>query len=324
MPVFSALIRETHHNVSAGFIDMLIQTQREELFTGLMQLAYPADENLAFTFVDGVEQKLYRYRGDTTEIIPRPAWEQTLGPSAISVGFLRLALDAMRFIQVAHEAPVVRIEQSKLSSQEWSECARQWALDAAPSIVHVQLEQGDRWYLFADRSGSVLEELTLVDGKLQFSISNSSFPHGLPEGVHPVIRYISDREHDAWREYELRLSINPFVRMLMARFSELAGRVLTERLCEQLSAWARGGGWNITLSSNGVVNQQYFDSLDAAVNAYADILRRFQYEAGTAIGSRMAESISRDVLFKLDQNRRELLLRYIFTQNGIGGVAVRA
>ena len=324
MPVFSAFIPETHHNVSSGYIDMLIQTQREELFTGLMQLAYPADENLAFTFVDGVEQKLYRYRGDTTEIIPRPAWQQTLGPSAISVGFLRLSLDAVRFVQVAHEAPVIRIEQTKSTSQELLEHAGRWTLDQDPSVVHVQLDRGDRWYLFADRSGSVLEEVSFTDGKLQFSISNPSFAYTLPQGDHQVIRYISDREHDAWREYELRLTISPFVRMLMTRFSELAGRVLTERLCEQLSTWARGGGWNITLSSNGVINLQYFDSLDVAVNAYSDILRRFQYEAATAVGSRIVEGISRDILYKLDQYRRELLLRYIFSQNGIGGVVVRA
>ena len=324
MPVFSAFIPEVHHKVSPGYVDILIQTRREELFTGLMQLSHPSNEDLVFSFVDGVEQKLYRYQENTTEIVPRSAWQQMLSRPETSVGLLSLSLDAMRFMRIAHEAPVVRMEEMKLNSQELVGNVSRWVLDQDPSIVHIKTDEVDRLYLFADRSSSVLEEMSSVEGQWQFSISNPSFAQTLPEGGYQVVRYVSNREHDAWREYELRLTLNPLIRMLMKRFSELAGRVLTERLSEQLSAWAHGGGWNITLSSNGVVNRQYFDSLEVAVDAYTDILRRFQFEAATAVGSRIVEGISHDILYKLDQYRRELLLRYIFSQNGIGGVVVRA
>ena len=73
-------------------------------------------------------------------------------------------------------------------------------------------------------------------------------------------------------------------------------------------------------SSNGVVHRQYFDSLQEAVNACADLLGRFQLESSSAIGPRLVENISREVLAKLDASRRELLLRYIFSQPGLGGV----
>ena len=49
MAKFSALVPETCQDVSSGFAEMLIQTQREELFTGLMRLSHTSGENLLFT-----------------------------------------------------------------------------------------------------------------------------------------------------------------------------------------------------------------------------------------------------------------------------------
>jgi hypothetical protein len=109
--------------------------------------------------------------------------------------------------------------------------------------------------------------------------------------------------------------------MLLNRFGELVGRALTERLCQQLSIWAREGGWNITITSNGAVNRHYFDSLETAIGAYTDLLRRFRQEASAAIGTRMVDGISREILMKFDLYRRELLTQYIYSQYGVGGVA---
>jgi hypothetical protein len=237
---------------------------------------------------------------------------------------LELPLEALRVIRVVHEAPVNREEQLTLSSRELLECTNKWLLEAEPSIVHVQDAQLDCMCLLANCTNSAVESISFTDNKVQYSISNVFAVPNAPPGGLQVRRYVGSQSHAVWREYELRLSIHPLVRMLMKRFGELAGRALAERLGEQLSAWARGGGWNILLSTDGVMNRQYFDSLDAAVEAYTDILRRFQEEAGTAIGLRMTESILRDVLSRLDANCRELLLQHIFIQSGIGNTVVRS
>jgi len=59
------------------------------------------------------------------------------------------------------------------------------------------------------------------------------------------------------------------------------------------------------------------------VDAYTDILRCFQDEAGIAIGLRMTENILLDVLSRLDANCRELLLQFIFTRSEGGSLVVR-
>jgi len=318
MPVFSSFIPETHSNVSPGFVDILIRTQREELFTGLMQLRYPSNENLIFTFVDGVEQKLYRSHEHATEIIPRAAWSQLVSRSEASVGLLSLSLEALRLMRVALEAPVAHVDQLRMRPQEMLENINRWASDQNPSTVQVKTDHVNRWYLFADRSSSILEEISLRNDKFQFSISDPAFAQLFPEGEHEVVRYISSREHTAWQEYELRLAFNPLMHMLMQRFNELAGRVLTERLCEQLSIWAREGGWNIVISSNVAVNRQYFDTLEVAANAYTDILRRFQTEVVPAVGTRLAENMFRESLMKLPPNFRDILNRYTYMQFGLG------
>jgi hypothetical protein len=283
-----------------------------------MQLRYPADENLIFTFVDGVEQKLYRSHDHAAEIIPRAAWSQLISRSEASVGSLSLSLEALRFMRVVLEAPVAHMDQLRLKPQELLENINRWASDQNPSIVQVKTDNLIRWYLFVDRSSSILEEISLRDDRFQFSISDPLFARSLPEGEHEVVRYISSREHTAWQEYELRLAFNPLMHMLMQRFSELAGRVLTERLCEQLSVWIHAGGWNISVSGNGVVNRQYFETLEAAVIAYTDILRRFQTEVAPAVGTRLVENMFRETLMKLPPNFRDILNRYTYMPFGLG------
>src|SRR5512141_1547380 len=109
MPDLSAFIPETHRDISSGYVETLIQTRREELFTGLMRLAYASGENLVFAFIDGVQQKLYRCAENNVSTIPRQLWFEAFNKSNLSAGFLALPVEAMRFTRVAYEAPVVRV-----------------------------------------------------------------------------------------------------------------------------------------------------------------------------------------------------------------------
>ena len=158
----------------------------------------------------------------------------------------------------------------------------------------------------------VIEELSILAGETRVSLNDASFPKALPKLHYQVLRYVSVHDHEIWQEYELRLAFHPFMRMLLSRFGELAGRVLTERLCEQMSAWARQEGWNVSLSSNGIVNRQYFDSLEAASRFYQELMQRFHREASPALGPRMMQGISEEILMKLDSRRRELLAKSVF------------
>jgi hypothetical protein len=321
MPDLAALVSETYHNISPGYLETLFQARREELFTGLMRLHRSPGENLVFTFLEGIQKKLYRCFENTTELIPRHSWLDVLDHANASVGFLHLPVEGMHFVRVAYEAPVLRVETSTVTSERLKDSAEKWAADDDPGIVHVQSETINRFYLIAGHASPIIEELAFVDEPARFSIAGTSFPQALPKGDYRVVRFVSNREHEVWREYELRLAFNPLMHMLLSRFGELAGRVLTERLCQQLSLWAREGGWNITITSNGALNRHYFDSLENAIEAYVDLLRRFRQEASPAIGARMMDGISREVLMKLDPYRRELLTQCIYSQYGVGGVA---
>lgn len=204
------------------------------------------------------------------------------------------------------------------------DAAGKWATAREPGIVHIQGEKVNRYYLVAGDSAPLIEEISILDGEARVSLNDASFPKTMPKTDYRVLRYVSVRDHAVWREYELRLAFSPFMRMLLNRFSELAGRVLTERLCEQVSTWARDEGWNVTLSGNGLLNRQYFENLESAKRLYADVLRRFQEEASLAIGTRMVEGISQEILLRLDSYRRELLARDIYSRPSLsratGGV----
>ena len=320
MPDLSVVIPELQRNISSGYVETLIQARREELFTGLMRLHYPSGENLVFTFVEGVQQKLYRCLENSIDILPRHTWFHALDHPNTSVGFMKLPVEAMRFIQVAYEAPVVRMEDATMIHENLTDAVARWAGEPNPCIVHLQTEKSNRYYLIAGHTPAIIEELSFAEGQARFSIGDTSFAKNLPAARYRMARFVSDCKHTVWRDYDLRLAFNPFVRILVHRFSELAGRALTDRLCERLSLWAREEGWNIVVTGNGVLIRQYFDSLESAISVYAELLRRYGEEASLAIGARMVDGIARETLIKLDPYRRELLTQSIYSQFGVGNV----
>jgi hypothetical protein len=321
MPDFSAFIPETHRDISSGYVETLIQARREELFTGVLRLSYSSGENLMFTFLEGVPQKLYRCLENCIEVVPRQLWFDVLNRSSTSAGFLPLPVEAVRFVRIACEAPVFRVDSSTLPPQGLIGLARKWSVEQEPSVICIQSELVNKYCLIAGHATPIMEELFFVGNGVRFSMADTSFSQTLPQTDLLVTRYVSDCKHEVWREYELRLAFSPLFRMLLNRFSDLAGRALTGRLCERLSIWAGEGGWNVAISSNGIVNRHYFETLEDAVRFYVELIRCFQAEASPALGARMLDGISRDVLNKLDPYRRELLTRHIYSQPGISRVA---
>jgi hypothetical protein len=283
-----------------------------------MRLRYPSGETLVLSFLEGNQQRLYRCLDSTVEIIPRTLWFDSLSYWHASAGYLRLSVEGMRFARLVYETPVVREEASDLIGEECVRALEGWIAGPEAAILHLQAEALNKYYLIPGRGSPVIEELAFSGEGARVSTGDSSFPRRLPAGSYHIARYVSNGEHELWREYELRHVFQPLTGMLLRRFSELAGRGLTERLCDQLSAWAHESGWDITVTGRGTVNRQYFDSLKSATGVYADLLRRFREEASLAIGARMVEGMVQDCLANLDPYRRDLFNRYVYDPYGPG------
>lgn len=316
-------VPDAYTHVSPGFVETLIQSQRTELFTGLMRMHYPTGELLLFTFLDGTQQKLYRSLENGMEAVSRMSWQVAMDIPDASVSFIPLTVESIRLMQVAHDAPVTRVETQTLTVPELSQHVLEWSNSAEPSIVLIHADQSDRVYLILGDSNPVVESVSFANGASNFSINDPYFPSLLPHGDLLVTRLISERNHVTWQEYDLRLAFNPFMRLLLNRFGELAGRMLTERLCERISNDLREEGLNIKVTLNGISNRQYFDSLDKTVDVYVGILRSFHDEASPAIGQRMAEGLSHEILRKLEPYHRDTIMRHIYDDKHVDKVTGR-
>ena len=316
-------IPDEYTKVSPGFVDTLIQSRRAELFTGLMRMHYPAGELLVFTFLDGSQQKLYRGLEKSMQAIPRTSWQAAMDLPDACVSFIPLTIESMRLMQVVHDAPIRKAEAQSMAAQQLAHQVQEWSGASEPSILHLHSSVFDRIYLVLGRSNRVIESVSFANGASNFSVNDTTFPTLLPEGDLHVTRYVSDSKHASWQEYELRLAFNPFVRLLLNRFGELAGRMLTERLCERISNGLREEGLNIKVTPNGVSNRQYLESLEKTVDVYVGILRSFHDEASPAIGQRMAEGLSHEILRKLEPYHRETVVRHIFDDNRVDKVTGR-
>jgi hypothetical protein len=294
-------------------VEVLIQEHRQELFSGLMRISYPSGENFVFMFLDGVQQKLYRRFEAKTEIVDHQSWSQVLNRPGASVGFLPLGVDGLRLIRVICEAPVQE-EQTSLSYNELVERVRLWVDSPVPGFVYMRSGNIHRIHVLAGNPNPIIEELSVTEGRATFSIGDASFAQALPNSEYKTSYYLSTADHDAWREYKLRLAFHPLMRMLITRFGELAGRILAERLGGQLTDWVTNGGWNLSINSNGVVNREFFDSLDEALEVYVGILRQFRDEAGLAVGPRLVENMFRETLMKLPPIFRDVLNQFMVGQ----------
>ena len=324
MPDFSSLIPETHQNLSFGYVEVLIQEHRQELFSGLMRISYPSGENFVFIFLEGVQKNLYRCLEATTEVVNRQTWSDVLNRPEAAVGFLSLNVDGLRIIRVVLEAPVQGMEQAALTASELVDCLRHWAENPEPGFVYFRSENMEHIHILTGNPNPVIEGLSVTNGDATFSLGDASFGQTVPAADYKVTRYLSKGEYDAWREYNLRLSFHPLMRILIARFGELAGRVLAERLGAQLTDWVTSGGWNMSINGNGVVNREFFDSLNEALEVYVGILRRFRDEAGLAVGPRLVENMFSETLMKLPPLYRNILNQYMFELFGPRGAALIA
>ena len=323
MPDFLLNVPAAYTHVSPGFVETLLQSRRAELFTGLMRMYHPTGEIFVFTFLDGIQQKLYRCLEKSMEVISRSSWQVAMDLPDASVSFMPLTVESMRLMQVGHEAPITRTELQALTVGQLSEKVLEWSNSTEASILHLHTKPFDRVYLISGVSNPVIEGVTFADGASNFSINDPSFPSLLPPGDLHLTRYVSDREHAAWQEHDLRLAFNLLMRLLLNRFGELAGRMLTERLCEGISRGLREEGWNIKVTLNGVSNRHYFESMEQTVDVYVSIIRSFHDEASPAIGQRMAEGLSHEILPKLDPYRRETIMRHIYDDNHVDTVTGR-
>jgi len=295
-------------------VETLIQSLQKERFTGTMRLHYPSDEAVLLTFLDGIQQKLYQCQESGNEIVPRQSWSAAVDRPDASIAVLKLSEEALRFLQVICEAPIFRAEKLICSGQVLAGYVSTWSAGNSPSILRLKNEKTDTLYLIAGNSAPVIEELSRMDNGVHFSLCDVSFPVHLPMPEYQVTRYVSDGAHVIWQEYELRFAFHLWIRFLFNRFTELAGRILAERLGEQLSQYVADGRVNFRITINGVVDHHYFSSMEDEARVYLEIIRWFRNEAGTAIGIRLADGLVRDTLLKLDSHRQGLLKRHIYDQ----------
>jgi hypothetical protein len=325
MPDLTSNLPDTHFRVPQRTLRSLLESYRQDQSTGLMRLRYPSGMDLVSTFLDGTQTGLYGCLNQRMEAIPRQSWTYAMDRPDASIAFLNLSVEAMRLARIAHEAPVLGVEQSQCTTRDLSGRVQDWAAGTSPIVLLTRSERVERVYLIAGNSTPIIEELAIEDGESRFSFTDSAFPTTLANEEYQVMWFDSDGDHELWLEYRLRYTFNPLVRMVINRFSQLAGRTLTERLCEQLSAWLRDQGWQMIITINGLSNRHYFETIQQAGSAYLALMRRFNDASSQAIGLRMAEELWWETLLKMDPQRRDLLKKYFYYQNGLdhSGMAQR-
>ncbi len=313
-----------HQHVSAGYVNALIQMHRPELFTGVMVTKYPAGEMFASVFWEGDHLGLFQCLEEMNLNIPRQNWTHELERADADVSLLALTVEELRVFQMFLESVTGGAEKSLLSSVELTTQLKGWSSLKESSLVWISSSQFSSIIPITGFGESTLECVDNVNGSAHFSRRNVNNRDAFAGGEYQVVRYTCPNKQDVWYENGLRLAFNPLMQALIARFQELAGRILAGRLCDQLSGWCAGGHWKISIASNGVTNRHFFVSFEQAVRAYHGIIRRFQEESSLAIGPRLAETLQREVLAKMETHPRELLVEHLYKRYGLGDSALDA
>lgn len=298
--------------ISSGTLSALIQLQRQDLLTGLVDVMYgPAEQALLF-FNVGDPFALFELQEGRWRRVPPSQWSASFARPNGEAAIVPLNGDALRLSLLALETG---------NSQAGTVLLR----PAGLSLHIAALRQRDAASLLWVRH-EALQAMIFVPGRglsaqdaVVFSSSGaSSDAEALSKlaGLGDQLIHISQVEYtgmpDVLSEYALRVAFLALAEASLKRFEELAGDTLVESLGQEVNRYAFHQGWKIQFFGERVQHLQFFQSATEAAAVYRGLFRSMREYAHRVVGGALAASMLNEGLHALPAAYREAFERQNF------------
>lgn len=295
---FSSFAKESQP-VSSGTLSALIQLQRQDLLTGLVELTYSEGVQALLFFNLGTPFALYSYQGEHWRKVPNTQWNDVFAQPHGKASVIPLGGDGVRVCLLALESAQGRSEEILLRPGGFLELMKQVKARETVSLLRVRDEALHGLVVVPGR-GLGLEDV------LVFS------PAGIQSDLKSLVRLLGDDDRlirvshveflpqsELMQEYALKVVFLGMVIPALTRFEQLAGDTLLESLGREVNNYAFHQGWKIQIYGNRVTHRQFFPEPGEALLVYRGLLRVMRHYIHQVVGASLAVNIIKEGVAQL-------------------------
>ncbi len=112
---------------------------------------------------------------------------------------------------------------------------------------------------------------------------------------------------EAWKEYQLYVTLQKFLQLLFQRFRYLAGQAMTKHVSDQMNHLCSRQNWHFTFQEGLVFHAHFFSSIQEAQQVYQKILQAVENFMGLVIGESFVRQTFQEMQKRLPTEERQVI-----------------
>lgn len=292
---------------SVAYLEALKSNFITDQATGLIEARPNSTDQIFLLFAGGNLVGAYRWSQGICRRIPEQQAHLDWATPTIPIHSLTLSDLAGRALWLRLESTVAEHRQGK-SLSDW---------EALVQALRERLFTGQ-----AQIRSSTCDALVLFwNGEAIPAETVLSSPHGFEIGLVPLTTHLSapfhvtlmtfPAESPAAQSCALRMNAARASRMLLERYTELAGRRLLQMLNDDVNRMMNTWRWRIRINGSEILDRHFFPRLDQAQQAYTTLFRTIRQRMQATLGPVLTTRLLQDSLTQTEMSMPTALGRSI-------------
>lgn len=282
---------KTRQPVSSGTLSALIQLQRQDLLTGLVDVAYgDGSQALLFFNVGSPFVMFFQTEGNWRKV-PSSQWSDMFARPDGAAAVVPLGGDALRISLLAMEAGSAQTEAILIRPSGLRAHMAEVKTRDAASLLWVKNEAFQALILIPGRNIPIQDALVFSPSGMATDADAIAQLGKLDDQLLHVSQFEFLEFPSYMREYALRIAFLTLAEPSLKRFEQLAGDTLVESLGQEVNRYAFHQGWKIQFFGNQIQHRQFFRDTTEAATVYRSLFRAIRNYASGVVGAPLAASV---------------------------------
>lgn len=297
----------TQHDIPTSNLPAFVQTCEENSLTGILEIKYAPDAQIALLFMEGIILDAYRLAAAACEKIPSDNLLALLPPGTASVRTLNLPLEGVRVAKVLLDwHPPIEVMQAETG--DVAHHLEAWGARPITSTAHITWPDAEGFVILP---GSLPPRgaIYVSNGQIKGDAAGLEAIYAHPTKLCTLARYEARTDVAALQEQitHLRTAFALLVDPVVVRYTEMLGQSMAQALMFDVSDAALAKGWRIKLTTNGIADTHTFETFDASVRAYNTLLEKMLEHMTVVIGTRLTNAFIVEEINQLNPQLQQVL-----------------
>ncbi|MEW5938413.1 MAG: hypothetical protein AB1750_02015 [Chloroflexota bacterium] len=298
--------------VSSGTLGALVQLQRQDLLTGLVEVLYPGEAQTLLFFNLGTPLVMYVQSEGNWRKVPASQWSDAFAQPNGEASVIPLGGDSLRTCLMALESGQGESEEILLRPPGFAAHLAQVKARETASLLRVRDEAFHGLLVVPGGMVDVQDVLIFSSSGIQTDAKTLTRLIGEEDRLMRVTQIEFPQFPPFMQEYALRVAFIALAEPAMKRFEQLAGDTLMELLGQEVNKYAYHQGWRIQFFGAHVAHRQFFQDAGEAMVVYRSLFRAIRQYVNRVVGASLAASVVNEGVNKLPNVYRDVFNQRYF------------